>query len=76
MGILKDRKTIEFRQLCALVRMVLEKDLFQSDSEWKAACREVIARWGWEEPSSHVLSSAMTRVEFAIFRGRQREVRL
>lgn len=62
-----ERKDIEFRQLCAVVRAVIQRDPMIDDAEWKARTLETLARMGFAEPSDHsMVSRAMTQVEFAV----------
>lgn len=60
-------KRIEFRQLCAIVRAVIQRDPKVDDAEWKAKTLELLARMGFDEPADpDMLSRAMTQVEFAV----------
>jgi hypothetical protein len=66
MGIMKDRRPIAFNQVCAIARVVLLRQPNLSDSEWKASTREVIAKQGYDEPQTDMLSRALTQVEQAL----------
>lgn len=62
-----DRKLIEFRQLCALVRAIVQAEPTIDDAEWKARTLAQMAKWGFAEPSDKaMLGRAMTQVEFAM----------
>ena len=62
-----DRKVIEFRQLCAVVRAVIQRNPTIDDAEWKAKTLETLAKMGFAEPEpADVLPRAMTQVEFAV----------
>lgn len=63
-----DRKPIEFRQLCVLVKTALLQDPTIDDAEWKARVRDTMARWGFEAPNPGTLEHAMTQVEHAVRR--------
>lgn len=66
MGFIKDRRPIEFHQVCAIARVVLLQEPTLSDSEWKAATKEKAAKQGYDEPSAEMLSNALTQVEQAL----------
>jgi hypothetical protein len=59
-------KPIEFRQLCAVVRAVIQRNPTIDDAEWKAKTLETLARMGFDEPTPDALSRSMTQVEFAV----------
>lgn len=63
---LKDYKPIEFRQLCMVVKMLLQQAPEIDDAEWKARTRDHLQRLGFDEPSSDMLSRSMTQVEQAL----------
>jgi hypothetical protein len=66
MGFVKDRRPIEFHQVCAIARVVLLRDPTIGDAEWKAATRDVIAKQGYDEPAADLLGRALTQVEQAV----------
>jgi len=66
--ILRDRRPIEFHQVCAIARVVLLKDLGLSDAEWKAQTRETAAKQGYDEPATDMLARALSSVEQALLR--------
>jgi hypothetical protein len=57
---------IEFRQLCAVVKTVLQQEPSIDDAEWKARSRETLAKLGFAEPDAAMLVRAMTQVEYAL----------
>lgn len=61
-----DKKPIEFRQLCALMKMVLQQQPSIDDAEWKALAKDTMAKWGFSEPDAAMLARAMTGVEQAL----------
>ena len=62
-----DRKPIEFHQLCALVKTLLQQAPTMDDAEWKARSLETMAHWGFDEPADPgMLSRAMMQVEYAL----------
>lgn len=62
-----ERKPIEFRQLCALVRAVIQRYPKIDDAEWKGKTLELMAKMGFEEPSDGgMVTRAITQVEFAV----------
>lgn len=63
---LNDPKPIEFRQLCALLRSLLQPDPSIDDGEWKARALDTLAKWGFLAPKSEQLDRAMTAVEQAM----------
>ena len=63
-----DRKPIEFRQMCAVVRAVIQRTPTIDDAEWKAKTLEVLAAMQFQEPPADMLDRAMTQVEFAVRR--------
>lgn len=63
---MKDYKPIEFRQLCMVVKTVLQRDPTMDDAEWKAKSRDTLAKMGFGEPSTSMLAHAMTQVEQAL----------
>jgi len=63
---MKDYRPIEYRQVCAIARVVLLANPSMSDSEWKAATRELAAKQGWDEPPADMLARAMSAVERSI----------
>lgn len=62
----RDYKPIEFRQLCAVVKMLLQQAPQIDDAEWKARTRDHLQKLGFDEPDSEQLSRAMTQVEYAL----------
>jgi hypothetical protein len=62
----RDYKPIEFRQLCMVVKMILQQAPEIDDAEWKARTRDHLQRLGFDEPASDILSRAMTQVEQAL----------
>lgn len=63
MNKIRDYRPIDFRQTCAIARVVLLANPLFSDAEWKAATRETAAKQGYDEPSSEMLARAMGAVE-------------
>lgn len=62
-----DYKPIEFRQLCAVVRAVIQRDPTIDDAEWKARTSDILQKMGFAEPEDHgMIARAMTQVEFAV----------
>lgn len=62
----RDYKPIEFRQLCAIVRMLLQQEPTIDDAEWKARTKDHLQTLGFDEPPAETLSRAMTQVEYAL----------
>lgn len=62
----KTYKPIEFRQLCAIVKMLLQQEPSIDDAEWKARTRDHLEKLGFDEPPTEMLSRAMTQVEYAL----------
>lgn len=62
----EDRKEISYRQLCAILKTVLQQEPSIEDSEWKARTRDTLAKWGFREPNTDQLSRAMASVEHAL----------
>lgn len=60
---LRDYRLIEFRQVCAIARVVILRDPAIDDAEWKAATLEACAKQGWDNPSSDMLARALSAVE-------------
>ena len=59
------RPSIQFHQLCAVVRNVILRDRTIDDAEWKACSRDELARLGFAEPDGDMLEQALTAIEFA-----------
>jgi hypothetical protein len=57
------RKSVEWRQLCAIARDRLEQDPVIDDAEWKARILDRLARLGFTEPDRQTLDRAMSAVE-------------
>jgi hypothetical protein len=58
------RKSVEWRQLCAIARDRLEQDdPAIDDAEWKARVLDRLARLGFTEPDRQTLDRAMSAVE-------------
>lgn len=62
----RDYKPIEFRQLCAVVKMLLQQAPQIDDAEWKARAKDRLEELGFAEPDAETLSRAMTQVEYAL----------
>lgn len=62
----KDLKPIEFRQLCALLRSILQAEATIDDAEWKARAMDTMAKWGFEAPKPEQMGRAMSAVEQAM----------
>lgn len=56
------RKSVEWRQLCAIARDRLEQAVID-DAEWKARILDRLARLGFTEPDRQTLDRAMSAVE-------------
>lgn len=65
MGI-RHYRPIEFRQVCAIARMVLLREPSMGDAEWKAATKEAGAKQGYGEPDAELLARALSAVERAL----------
>lgn len=63
-----ERREIQFHQLCAIARTVLEANPTITDSEWKDRTLEKAAKQGYDEAPSDMLSRALTQVEHALIR--------
>lgn len=63
-----ERKPIEFRQLCAMVRSIVQQEPTMSYTEWKELSLRRLIDWGFEIPDMQVLNRAMERVDEAITR--------
>lgn len=59
---------MEFRQVCAIARVVIEADPTISDSEWKAGTKDLAARQGYDSIPPDMLARALTQVEQALER--------
>lgn len=59
------RRPIEFRQVCAIARVVLLQTPTISDAEWKAAVLDTCAKQGWDNPEGDMLARALGAVERA-----------
>lgn len=62
----EDRKPIEYRQLCAIVKTLLQQEPSIDDSEWKARTRDTLAKYGFQEPDTDAMARAMSQVEYAL----------
>jgi hypothetical protein len=62
----RNTKEIEYRQLCAIVKTILQQEPSIDDAEWKARTRDTLAKWGFQEPDTDALSRAMAQVEYAL----------
>lgn len=62
----EDLKPIEYRQLCALLRSVLQSEPTIDDAEWKARTADTLAKWGFKQPNSEQIGRAMAAVEHAM----------
>jgi hypothetical protein len=58
-------KAVEWRQLCAIARQMLEQDPTSDDAEWKARILDRLVRLGFMDPDRQTLSRAMSAVERA-----------
>ncbi|HXG71312.1 MAG TPA: HNH endonuclease signature motif containing protein [Gemmatimonadaceae bacterium] len=64
-----DRKPIEFRQLCMVVKTILQRNPGMDDAEWKAKAQDTLAVMGFLPPDPpDQLGRAMTQVEEALRR--------
>lgn len=63
-----ERREIEFHQLCAIARTVLEANPTITDAEWKDRTREKAAKQGYAEAPPDMLPRAMSQVEHALVR--------
>lgn len=59
-------KPIEFRQLCALLRAIIQAEPSIDDAEWKARARDTLAKWGFAEPDTAMLARGLSAVEQAM----------
>lgn len=66
MGFNQERRTPEFRHVCAIARVVLLSRPSMDDAEWKAATRDTLAKQGFEEPETGMLGRALNAVEQAV----------
>lgn len=62
----EDRKPIEYRQLCAIVKTILQHDPSIDDAEWKARTRDTLAKYGFQEPTTDALARAMSHMEYVL----------
>jgi hypothetical protein len=62
----KNYKPIQFHQLCALVKTIIQQDPSIDDAEWKARARDTMAKWNFQEPDAATLGRAMSQVEYAL----------
>jgi hypothetical protein len=67
-----ERNPISERQLCAVVRSVIDVDASIDDAEWKARVKDRIAGLGYDYPrgGAAAIASALSRVERAVSRQR------
>lgn len=59
-------KPIEFHQLCAVVRNVIQRERAIDDTEWKARTLDAVVRLGFLAPKPEQLGRAMDSVEQAM----------
>lgn len=63
MSRIRDYRPIDYRQVCAIARVVLLREPSITDAEWKAATLETCAKQGWDNPSNEMLARALGAVE-------------
>lgn len=65
---MQDRNTtpVEYRQLCAIAKTIIQQEPSIDDAEWKARVRDTLAKWGFAEPDADQLVRAMNQVEYAL----------
>jgi hypothetical protein len=68
MRVQKARRPLQFHQLCAIAKTVIEADRTITDGEWKVRVKELAARQGYANPTTPMLAEALTRVEKAVER--------
>lgn len=62
----KSFRPIEFRQVCAIARVVFLQSPQMTDAEWKGAIADTCVKQGWEPPDSELMARAMGAVERAL----------
>jgi hypothetical protein len=62
----RDYKPIAFRQLCMVVKTILQRNPSIDDAEWKAKTQDTLEQMGFDAPSSDMLARAMNAVENAL----------
>lgn len=65
---LRDRRPIEFHQLCAIARTVIQADPTISDNEWDQRTQDKAAAQGYDSPEPQMLVRALRHVENALTR--------
>jgi hypothetical protein len=66
MARLREYRPIEFRQVCAIARLVFLRAPGMTDAEWKDATKDACAQQGYDNPLAEMLAKAMGAVERAI----------
>ena len=61
-----ERKAIQWRQLCAIARVVIEAEPTIDDSEWKARTKDLAAAQGYDSLPPLMLTKALTAVEHVL----------
>lgn len=59
-------RPIEYRQLCAVVKMILQQAPTIDDAEWKAQIQDRLEALGFEPPKGDMLSRAMAQMEHVL----------
>lgn len=59
-------RPIEFHQLCAIARTVLQSEPTINDSDWKDRTKTVLSKQGYGYPSPDMMARALVGVEHAI----------
>ncbi len=62
------KRPIEFHQLCAIARTILQTDPAVDDSEWKDRTKAQLSRQGYDYPDPAMLNRALVQIESATMR--------
>lgn len=63
---IREQRPIEFRQLCAIVRVVILATPTMTDADWKGATLDACSKQGWAYPEGDMLARALGAVERAL----------
>jgi hypothetical protein len=64
----KSLRPIQFHQLCAIARTVLQSEPTIDDSEWKERTKALLSKQGYDYPAPDMMARAMVQVEHALTR--------
>lgn len=63
---IREQRPIEFRQLCAIARVVFLESPGMTDADWKGATLDACSKQGWAYPEGDMLARAIGAVERAL----------